>query len=102
MEMEIQDAQDAQDLSATITDQNAVQTRELQALSSRAAVGVCGFPLCNPHISIKWATHNPRPLNKMKVATLVKNIEMYGLLNTDADCLIRIALKREWLDGDLP
>lgn len=47
MEMEIQDAQDAQDLSATITDQNAVQTRELQALSSRAAVGVCAIcPRC--------------------------------------------------------
>ncbi len=88
-------------LALIIAEQLAAKNRELAALAKEATLGYCAFPLVDPPQGMGWGKWNKRGINKPESRKLRNSMEINGLNNSDPATVIRIGVRKEWLQGEL-
>lgn len=91
----------AENLSLVISEQLAARNRELAALATEATLGFASFPLTEPPDGMVWGKYNKRDINKAKSRKLRGSMETNGLNNSDPSTVIRIGVRKEWIEGEL-
>ncbi len=89
---------DVDALSVVVTDIASAECREQQAACAGASLGYCGFGLKDAHPKIRWGKINNRPINEKAAGLLLNNLEVHGLHNAEPDTVIRIGVKKDWID----